>query len=276
MAGNYPDAPGMMIQYDRDGSSLYTDGGAWTEMNSTQRANLNKTPAVNAYSTTQWTTVNVGILFPETYDIVGYSNASAGGTSNGSVFTSVDTTNMADGTWVNRGGFSTNSYRTVTSASWSGIRGIYWSFGNGSANKVSFYGVHVYGQPSSAALTATPSRLRFWHATLDQLLGGAGLDFGDTARSTAPTKQFRIKNNSATLTANSIVISSESLNDSSPTIVGVQTFDNAGSGYSSTQNIGNLAAGAISGIITLKTAPGSTAIVGTWRQRIRAIAGSWS
>ncbi len=275
MSGNYPDAPGMMIQYDRDGEAMYYDGG-WVTMNSTQRANLNKTPAVNAYSTTVWATCYVAVVFPETFDIVGHSNQSAGGTGNGSIETSVDTTNGQDGTWVNRGGFSTNAYRAPTTVSWAGIRGIRWSFSNGSANKTSFYGVHIYGQPSAAALAATPNRLRFWNPTLDQVLGGADLDYGNLPRLAVGTKQFRIKNNSATQTANGVVVSSESLNDTSPTIVGVQTFDNAGSGYASTQNIGALAPGAISGIITLKTSPGATATVGTWRQRIKAIASSWS
>jgi hypothetical protein len=274
MVGLYPDAPGMMIQYDRDADALYYDGG-WVTMNSTQRANLNKTPAVNAYSTTVWATNYVGVVFPEPYDIVGHSNASAGGTGNNVIETSVDTTNGQDGTWVSRGGFSTAGFRAPTTVSWAGIKGIRWSFFNGSANKMSYYGVHIYGQPSAAALTAFPNRLRFWHPTLDQLLSGPGLDFGDLPRASTGTKQFRIKNNSATQTANGVVLSSESLNDASPTIVGVQAFDD-GTGYASTKNIGALAPGAISGIITMRTVPTSTAVVGAWRQRARAIATNWS
>lgn len=275
MTGNYPDAPGMMIQYDRDGNALYYDN-AWVTMDSTQKTNLNKTPAVTAYTTTINATCYICIVLPETYDLVGYSNASALGNGPNIVETSVDTTNGIDGTWINRGGFVTNSFRSPTTVSWAGIKGIRWSHFNGAAVRTAFFGVHIYGQPSSAALITTPDRLRFWHPTLNQLLGGADLDFGDFPRLDVRTKQFRIKNNSSTLTANGIVVSSESLNDATPTVTGVQLFDNAGSGYASTQSLGNLVAGAISGVITLKISPSATAVVGTWRQRIRAIATSWS
>lgn len=277
MTGLYPDAPGMMIQYDRDGEALYSDGGGWITMTAAQKASLNKTPAVIAYTTSVWGTANLGIILAEAHDIVGVSNNTYG-SGNGSIIfeTSVDTTNVVDGTWVSRGAFSSLGYRTPTAVSYAGIRGFRWGFANGSLDKAKLQGVHLYGQPSDAALTANPNRLRMWHPTLDQVLNGPALDFGDIQRLTSPTKTFRVKNNSATQTANSVVISSESLNDATPTIVGVQTFDVAGGGYAATQNIGNLAAGAISGLITLKTAPGSTAELSIWRQRVKAIAGSWA
>ncbi len=90
------------------------------------------------------------------------------------------------------------------------------------------------------------------------------------------TKTFRIKNNSATLTANSIVISADELTPASPALAGVITFDNAGGGFVAAPNIGALAPGILSGVITQKILPTSAAQLGIWRQRVKAIAGSWT
>lgn len=192
------------------------------------------------------------------------------------VFTSVDTTNGADGTWTDRGAMgSVSHFRTITALVVSGVKGIRFRWSSSSTDNGGRYVglLHVYGSIPAAS---APDRLTLWHPTLNQELAGSALDFGDVPKLSILTIPFRVKNNSSTLTANTITLSVEAVNDTSPTVVSVETLSFNGSEYASTQNIGTLAAGAISNICTLKLSPGSSATLGPWRQRVKALASSWS
>lgn len=283
MAGLYADVPGPQIMYDRDGNGFYYSGT--TALVALSQGDLNihngTSGGSGSRSNDGWVTVTIGIILPELYDIVGwFNNGSGAGNGNYAFETSPDTTNGQDGTWTSRyANWSTGStFRSsITAVSWAGMKGFRWSAGNGSANKQYWYQLHLYGSPSASSLTAVPGRLRVWHPTLDQLISGPAFDFADVARSApALTKTFRIKNNSATQTVNSIVLSTGALTDTSPTVLGVETIDYNGSGYASTQTISSLAPGAISSLCTLKLSPGASATLGLWRQRVLAVAGSWT
>lgn len=227
----------------------------------------------------------MGVIFPELRDLVGYyiahNNFGAGNPVG--VFNlawSANTTNGYDGAWTNLGTptFYTTmaNFRSPTALSVTGAKAIRYNpqQTGGAANAGSItYGFHVYGKPSTGQAL---DRLRIWHPTLDQEMAGPGLDFGDYGRGYTIDRTFRIKNNSSSLSANSIVLSFEALpNDASPTVVSMMSLSQGGA-FASTQNIGTLAPGEISGVCTLRIASPSNTTLGLWRQRLIATAGSWT
>ena len=272
MVGNYPDAPGRKFAYDVDGSAGFKDGGILTAANLTT---LNSEAGVINYGGPDGSLHRLGFIFPELRDIVGILCGITFGGNNGSVSleTSDTSTNGVDGIWTVRTvPVRSSAYRTgIQTYNLLGIKAIRWNatLGN-SFPSVNFAQLHIYGE-----LAAISNRLAFWHPTLDQALAGPGLDFGEVVRNSVGTKQFRIKNLSDTITANDIIISCVELTAPNPTISSVISFD-AGAGYVTAPNIGTLIPGGISGIITQKISPGTTAALSIWRQRVRAVAGSWT
>lgn len=293
MAGFYSDVPGPKIAYDVDGTvGFRVDSGSQSTLSAGELQNLNDESALTVVPNSnipEAAPSYLGLIFPDLRDIVGWFMATkwASNRPTKNLQTSTNTTNGTDGTWTTRVAgtltqfFSDNGvqmvdeWRTgIQTVSWSGIKAVRWDMSNtGSPGALQVASFHIYG---SLATGETPNRLRLWHPTLDQELGAADLDFGDVPRVTAPVKTFRVKNNSSSLTANSIVVSREVLFDPSPALLGALTIDNAGSGYGTSQNIGTLAPGAISGLISLKLDLDNTARLGLGRQRIKAVAGSWS
>lgn len=280
MAGNYPDVPDHRIAYDRDGSI-----GFWYDTSQT----------VNQYSQAYLQNLNdeddsttgragdangmyrEGVIFPEPRDIAGYFLAASASPTN--LETSTDTTNGVDGTWTARGnpvngGNSKPGYRNaIQSVNWPGVKGIRWrhaaSFGPD--NYVRMFA--VYGSPSSGE---APDRLRIWHPTSDVEVAGYHFDFGDVPRAAVVSKTFRVKNPSATLTANDVTLSVEALSDTSPSNVSQYEFSDDGTNFSSTLNIGNLAPGATSGVITLRRTTNVNATLGIWTCRFVASAASYT
>lgn len=276
MAGLYPDAPAPKMFYESDGSALFY--GATEETSLANKKLVNDEtmggPVIGSAAPR--------IIFPELRDILGIAFQHGSISASFGVETSPNTTNGTDGTWTSRatniaGALNViqphrNAVRTgLTGMPWTGVKGIRPTQ-NAMGGDTTLWFLNVYGYPTT---NTGLNRLLFWNPTTDIELVTASLDFGDVARGATVTKQFRIKNNSTTLTANSIVISEDELTAPSPTIVSQTTFDNAGSGYAATQNIGNLAPGGISGIITQRIILSSTAQILPWRQRVMAVAGSW-
>lgn len=281
MAGSYPDAPGPRMYYERDGSVVVNESG--TAFSAANTLAFSDETDTNVQSWSSGTVPqHVSILFPELRDINGYfwvvqNNAF---TSSFAVSTSVNTTNGVDGTWVvqNTAFPATQvvqSFRNaIIAASLTGIKGIRFAMtGTTSTNGSRFLGtMHVYGSPSTGQ---NVDRLRIWHPTLDQQIGAAAFDYADAPRGFTYDKTFRIKNNSATLTANSVALSVDALTDTSPTVVSQFTISQGGA-FAATQNLGNLAVGAISAVCTLRLILLSNATVSLWRQRLTALAGSWT
>lgn len=289
MAGFYPDVPAPRMAYDRDGTVgfKYVAGAVTpTQLTGGEMAQIN-----NETENTWWAQDTVpdwyyGLIFPQLRDITGYFNCAYFNTGTNPIvmYTSADTTNGIDGTWTNRGNLSQQSglanYRTAISAvSWLGIKGIrlHFDFQGGSGVRT-IKKLHLFG-----SLTAgeTPDRLRLWHPTLDEPLDdanssdGAYLDWGDVVRGTNQDRSFRIKNNSATLTANSIDLSPQVLSDTAPTVVSQHTLSDGGA-FAGSINIGNLAPGNISSVITLRRTIASNAALSLWTGRININPGSWT
>ena len=289
MAGNYPDVPAPRMAYDRDGTIgfKYIAGAVTpTQLTGGEMAQIN-----NETENTWWSQDTVpdwyyGLLFPQLRDIIGYFNCAYFNTGSNPIvmYTSTDTTNGMDGIWTNRGNLSQQSgvanYRTaISTVSWLGVKGarLHLDFQGGSGVRT-IKKLHLYG---SIATGETPDRVRMWHPTLDEPLDdttsadGIYFDWGDIQRNTTSDKTFRIKNNSATLTANSIVISQQTLTDTSPTVNSQFTFSDGGA-FAASIDIGNLAPGAISPVITKRFTRPSNATLGLWTSRTIADPTSWT
>jgi hypothetical protein len=225
------------------------------------------------------------LIFPELRDIIGYYVRFEGqvGTNSLGIWTSLNTTNGADGTWTNQGNWvngsaTVASMRTAIQAvNFLGIKAIAFG-GQPSGGWWEHSVLHVYG---TIATGQTPDRLRFWHPTLDEALDdntsadGAWLDFGDATRSTTADKTFRIKNNSSTLTANGINLTTAALTDASPTLPAQFTYSDGGA-FSTSLGVGNLAPNTLSAVITIRRTTPSNAALSLWTARVTADPTSWS
>lgn len=291
MAGNYPNVPSWRLAYDRDGTQGYVISGdlqTVTQLTSAQMKALNDESA-----TSQVQSALNGYMmfwFPETRDLDGYFFRFAWGSGQNPSFgveVSANTTNGVDGTWTSiraygavtsENGLTSPDYRSnIASITALGIRAVrfrawvqYISEGQWVQT------VHLYGEPIPGA---NPNRLTLWHPTLDQRIVPAHFDWGDVPRSSSADKQFRVKNLSSTLTANSIRVAQEILTDVSagnPSVPGQHSLSTDGSTFLAQVNVGNLAPGAISGVVTLRRNTPSNAQLGLWAHRVFAEATTWS
>lgn len=292
MAGNYADIPNYRMAYDVDGST-----GFFVDPNNIPSAlTLANLQTLNDETNSQYApvysqpvTIYEGLIFPQNRDITALFVAlgiSFGGLTLDTE-TSTDTTNGFDGTWTRRvtasayrgGGAIKPEYRTqiTTGLSYTNVKAFRLRLTGTSGSNVTMatYSMHLYGVQNG---TGTVDRLRLWHPTLDQELAAAYFDFAEQARGSVSTaKQFRVKNNSATLTANSPVLSIPTpLTDASPTLVGQFQFSTDGSTYTNTVTLSNLTAGSISPIVYCKNTCSATASLSLWSARVKAAATSWT
>lgn len=290
MAGNYPDVPGHRMAYDRDGSQLvrtHVETGTAVALNTISTMNAEGGP-ITLLSGTNPPEVGVHratIIFPELRDVVGVWHAgnvtqNTGSFSYDGLFWSTNTTNGVDGTWVavtaaNGAQSSKTSMRSdIRSVNLLGAKAVAFQFTTSdTGSRVADIQAHLYGSPASGQAA---NKLRFWHPTLDQELAGAYFDWGDTPRNAVLTKTFRVKNPSASLTANNVTLTTEALTDTTPTLPGQHTYSIGGGAYSTSLNIGNLTPGTISGVITVKRQVPSDAALSLWWARIVASAASWT
>lgn len=276
MAGFYPDAPGQRMAYDRDGSvGFHTDRvSSVTVLTGGQLTDLNDEGADSVMSVANGR--SVGVIFPELRDAVGaiYNHGSASATT--TYEKSSDTTNGMDGTWttITTTGaytfYSGTQFRTnITTFTANGVNAIRATKGVGGDNTL--FTLHLYGKPSSGE---APDRLRFWHPTLDQEVTGAYFDWGDIEQGSTATRDFRVKNPSATLTAEDVEVSAEALTDTTPTNVSQHDFDDGG-GFASTAALGDLGPGDISSVVTLRRQTDPAASLSVWWLRLVATASAW-
>lgn len=279
MAGNYPDVPSWRFALDRDGTQWFwmDDSNVVTAMTTGQVAILQD----ESDSEIDNTGPRVLLIFPELRDVDGYfiegwrDFAPSGVT----VETSVNSTNGVDGTWVTQrvGYFDTNPvnprYRTsIQSSTFLAIKAVRLS--TVGANNFRWRCVHLYGEPSPAQ---NPNRLILWHPTLDQRVGQAYFDWGNVPRSSSADVTFRVKNNSATLTASAVRVAMDVLTDTTPSVPGQHSISKDGMTFGAQQTlVADLAPGAISPILTLRRVTPTNAVLSVWAHRIFAEAGGWA
>lgn len=293
MAGSYPDAPGRRMVYDRDGTVvLFLQNSATTvvdELSTGEKQQINRDDAAGDYNISAMQSLDTWMcfLFPELRDITHYyvavtTGAGTGSISPGNLQWSADTSNGIDGTWTNAANpfqwdtsqTTPNLRNNIDAVSISGAKAIrFFADNSGGQRTIHWQAIHLYGGPASGQ---NPDRLRLWHPTLDQEIGGAYFDWGDVARSTSADRTFRVKNNSAALTANGIVVSLSALTDTTPSVPGQHLLSQDGVNFAATQNIGVLSPGAISPVLTLRRVTPSNAGLSLWWARVAAVATTWT
>lgn len=282
MAGNYPDVPSWRMAWDRDGSvGLTIANNVPSQVSSATLISMNDETAAGSV------TSPFVVIFPEKRDLDGYlaltqPDGSASLTSQGEwLWTSTDTTNGIDGTWVSLYSNPTvwhgnaeipiPAYRTsIRSSTVLGIKAIKVAFTAGRVGTL-----HLYGEISP---DENPNRLALWHPTLDQRITPTYFDWGNVPRSSSADRTFRVKNLSTVQTANSIRVAQEILTDTTPSVVGQHTLMKASvpSSFLAQVNVGDLAAGAISEVVTLRRVTPSNAVLSLWCHRVFAEATTWS
>jgi hypothetical protein len=225
----------------------------------------------------------VAVVFPVPTDLVGYTMCLDGTGLVYQVEKSTDTTDGRNGSWTvavaspatpSGENSSTNMpyiRQDIQPLVATGVKGIRFLKVSGTTR--AFGTLHFYGTPNNAG----EKTLSFWHPTLDQPLGA--LDFEDIARSTTGTHTFRIKNSHGTLQANSVVVSRSSVHS----LTGYTDytrdytqFSFSGGAYANSVTIGNIAAGALSGVVTVRLLPATDHPVSHAAVRLSATATTWT
>lgn len=302
---SYPAITDRRIPYDNDGAVMGvgdTVSGITSYPTSSQVLYAQGLNAVaGAYSTSgvSWTKNGTGVhkgmawlFFPERREVTGIFCAA--GAKYGAVDPSVfgvnaagtieaiegsdDTTNGMDGSWE-LASLPSGAPAWVDSFSWrSGIKSVSFTggkrairirFGMGDPNyAVTYYmpTLHLYGEKVAGQ---TPDDLLFIdHDTTPGVEYAADEDFGDRPLGTSVIRQFRVKNVSPTLTANTITLQ---CNDADFAI------SENGTTWVTTINISSLGPGVESATLYVRnTTPDPGALLGPRFARIVATAGSWT
>jgi hypothetical protein len=283
----YTALPDRRIPYDNDGTvMMYNQTGAWVNgpvsvANNANMAEWNDEDkvAVIGYSAgpqTFWW------FFPETRVISAYMGLwiralnQEGPLTGPTITGSTDSTNGVDGTWETASLPSGPSV-WVNVHSWrDGIKPVSFASNKrvlvinavGSAGNQDICGVmfHWYGEKAAGQ---TPNDIIFIdHDTTPGVEYSAPEDFGDRPLGTTVTRQFRIKNVSPSLTANTIQLS---CNDSEFAI------STDGTIWVTTINIASLASGAESSTMYIRcTTPAVGGAIGPRFSRITCTVGSYA
>lgn len=289
MAGNYPDVPGHRMAYDRDGTVAVqiSPEAAITTLSVAQLQAMNDEDS-DSYTLNPGgnnRTWHLVFIFPELRDVVGYYAMAIGDAGQhpyaASLAWSANTTNGLDGTWTSLPNWTLDTteartrFRTeIKPLAVTGAKAVRFVHGNSLGSARYFRYFHLYGGPSTGE---NPHRLRVWHPTLDQEIGGAYLDWADIPRSSSGDRQFRIKNNSPDLTANTVTVSVGAPSDTTPSVSSQHLFEKASApGFASSVVLPSLAPGAVSEIITLRRNQPADAILGLWWARLAAVAATWT
>lgn len=276
------------MAYDRDGTvvaRVRLDTATITPLTVGEVANLNRETGTYVFTNSDAGSWRIAFVFPELRDVVAIT-AGKSPTSGvqqpvpGLLVKSTDTTNGFDGTWttvLNPWTATANSDETmrtdIQTAVASGIKGLGFNITPGAGFNNRHIGpIQIFG---SITAGQNPNRLRFWQTAVDAEIAPAHFDLGDVQQGTQQTVAFRIKNNSATLTAQSIGISTEALSDTVPSNVGQHEFSTDGVVFTPTINIGNLGPGFISPVLYMRRTTSPTAALSLWWVRFVASAAAW-
>ncbi len=290
MAGSYPDVPSRRMAYDADGTVLLnrrTDTASfpWMEIGTTERTQLNEedtTQKIVPQTAPFQFNDNDGelcFIFPELREIDGLFVQHDVGTVDRikAVDVSADTTNGIGGTFSSLIANYTDvadvidSYRdNITSLASSNNRAVRIKYDDLGGTDTEFRMIHLYGEISTGE---TPDRL-LWIDEVTGLEFTSDLDFGDVPRGGSEDREVRLRNNSATLTADTIQYTAEDLY-----LTAAAWFTAtlpSGSTFNATQQIASLAPATTTGIITLRRITPGTEIPLLYAAREYADVGSWA
>lgn len=283
MASTYghPDEQEFGLGYDGTKLYLRSSGGSWDSM--TEQANSSIRNANDwsvgtsfSYGINSTTATNC-LMFPEPRNISAWSMITTSVTSTttaSNLEVSTDAAAPNSGVWqlVISGtipGTNNNANigvgRIPYAVSWPNVKAVRWTVSGGASSTHYLYGFHLWG-------TYTKTGLEFIDASTTAAMNGKNFDFGDVMQGSLTDRTFRIRNNSAQ-TANNVVIGGNGAGTGG--IVGGLTFSDGGA-YLSALNIGTIAPGAISSVITARSTVAVAATLRIEGTRVTAIAGSWT
>lgn len=286
MAGFYVDVPSRRMATNADGivgvtvdDGWPTNGGIVTEISAAQMDVMSaESVAGSGPSIASGVSGSfIAHIFPELRELDGwYASADDGGGWDNSLHSSGDTTNGNDGTWTSRGsGLGARNatlpdYReAIESLAVSNVRGVRikpFSMSGGGGTLDRF---HIYGEISSGE---TPDRL-LWFDNDDDLEFSLPVDYGDAPRGSAEDHVVYLKNNSASLAANSVQVTAEDQFQGSGAWY---TFDD-GTGFQATKSLASsISNGANSPNITIRRIIPDAEILGLHAARAFVSVGSWT
>lgn len=277
----YPTVPGRRMAWDADGTLWLRgrqDGGEpVAQFSAAEKAEANDEDE---------TAVNVGYegpnrflwwIRPELAEFDGIFYAYGDNARPSTVHTSPDTTHGYDGTWTQQVSDLPDytvvniNYRTgITSLAVSNQRAIRVAIQYpGSSNDQLVLACHLYGEISAGQ---TPDRLLFVDATTG-LEFGLPIDYGDTPRGAEIDQTFKLKNNSASLTASAVQITGESLYRNSGAWY---TFSEGGAFQATLPLAASIGPGASSPTITVRRNIPDAETLGLHAGRIRVSPPTWT
>lgn len=282
MAGSYMDAPSSRLAYDRDGSIGVTISatGLVLGLGATDLAALNN----ESEDMPSGSGIRYAIIFPTPTDLTALFLALSTSV-NVVIETSKNTTTGADGTWVVnvpsaqylrdvRPGYRVASAITQfqAGASSQGVRGVRVSVASGTS-AFTVRGIHLYGKPSPSAIL---DRLAFLMPTTDAEVPPSYFDWGNVPRASSADRTFRIKNLSPDLTAEGVYLSTESLTPGAPSVASmIMLSDDGGVSFRASLDLGDLAPGEISPVLTARRNIPDNAQVSVWSARFIADVTNW-
>lgn len=273
---------GHRLAYDRFGDGFYfilEDDVSPTALTPTEvRAlnNENEDVAFTVSAVSGLKTKIVGLLFDLPVTLTGYNVVALDSGSWMGFEKSTDTTDGMDGTWTEVEDPASGAYldgavnpefltRTKVLEGVINVRGVRLLHnGNTDIDMLSF---HVYGGPGTLA---DPDRMRIWSPTEEEVIDANGLNFGNSPRRSSADLRFRVKNTSPFVTAVAVTVGLDGLNDHTspdPDRQFLLSEDN-GRTFAGDINIGTLAPGQVSSLLTLRRVTPSNADVGQWTARL--------
>lgn len=225
-------------------------------------------------------------VFPELRDFKGvfYSEADSGFTATlGGVQVSSDSTNGISGTWTElaaEGFYPTTTtvgtiYRTqISTFDAPGIRSVRFGHGrisgNGSHKDTRAY--HVY---ANIPTTQSPDRVLFIDNSTGLVFDSVH-DWGDVPRGTTLDKYIKLKNNSATLTANTIDLEFSALTGTSDTWY---TLSDSGGAFATTLQVASISPGIsypVADVIRLRLTVAGGEGLGLQAARLSSLVTTWT
>lgn len=292
MAGSYPDAPSRRMAYDSDGTVLLTAnqsnfGGPagtapsvnYTIISQQNAENMNDETYSTGFSHTNnnqnsghWFT----LLYPQKREFDGAFLAcslSGGGDVTNEAY-STDTSNGLEGVWTDltqtwiKTAPAVDDYRDMI-ISYAVSNVLSHMFTLGADDNQNYRMVHIYGAITPGE---TPDRLIFLDPDAADTEFTKPLDFGDVPRGQTQVDTVKVKNNSSTLTANTVSVTAEDLSDGSSSWY---TFSTDDISYSASEDIGSIGNGGTQLVYVKQVVPDAQGI-GVYAARLKATVASWS
>ncbi len=297
MAGAYPDNPSRRLAYDESVADVWTATNnqqkdqsvgtvpfivPYTLVTQDDRDNMNDEDR-STYFRIQGTNQGmwVTIMFEEAKDIDGgFSWYTQDNDRFHWLAYSTGTTNGIDGTWTTLGittthgtgiiSFPSQDFHrdNISTTAISGVKAI-MIFG-GADDDGRFVHEHFFGVPDAGE---TPDRLLFLDPDDSDNEFTKPFDFGDVERGEDHDDTFKVRNNSSSLTANTVQMTGQDLFKGAG---GWLTYDDGG-GFTATLSIGNLASSTTyASTITVRNAIPTGTSPGIYTSRTKLTAASWS